>query len=90
MLNDAAILSNLRKASFVANLEKPVVIPTQRLGWLGFVWDLELSVFKVSNKFNKRIENTVRYLHDIRGSMLFVSARTLDKLAGKIISIAPG
>ena len=86
-LHDADfILDMLRKAGFVVNLEKSVFIPTQCLEWLGLVWDLKSGVLRVSDK---RIQNTFNLLHELQGSMPFVSARNLAKLAGKIISMSP-
>ena len=76
------VLNNLTNAGFVINNEKSVWEPTKYLTWLGLSVNLNKGCLYVSEE---RISNLLEIVEYITNNP-YISARTLAKLAGKIIS----
>ena len=76
------VLNTLINAGFVINKEKSVWEPTKTLTWLGISVNLNKGCLYVSNERISNLLETVKYITN----HLYGSARTLAKLAGKIIS----
>ena len=76
------VLNSLTKAGFIINSEKSVWQPTKVLTWLGIEVDLNNDTLKVSSERIDSILFTIEFIL----SKSYVSARTLSKLTGKLIS----
>ena len=80
--NSTFVLNSLTKAGFIINSEKSVWQPTKVLTWLGIEVDLNNDTLKISSE---RIDS-ILFITEFILSKVYVSARTLSKLTGKIIS----
>ena len=77
-----AVREDLRKAGFVAHVEKSQWEPTRKLIWLGFELDLEEGKIKVPRDKLTRIQGI---LQSTTGNK--ISARALASLIGKIVAL---
>ena len=80
----ALVKSTLENAGFMANVEKSVWTPTQRLHWLGFVVDLSKGHIEVPGE---RIKALQRKLESV-SRMETLCARQLASVIGTIISMS--
>ena len=82
-LEKSTFVSNsLTRAGFIINSDKSVWQPTKVLTWLGIEVDLNNDTLKISSE---RIDSILFNIEFI-SSKIYVSARTLSKLTGKLIS----
>ena len=72
----------MTRAGFIINSDKSVWQPTKVLTWLGIEVDLNNDTLKVSSERIDSILFTIEFIL----SKNYVSARTLSKLTGKLIS----
>lgn len=80
-----SVLKTLLASGFLPNFEKSIFVPTQKLGWLGFIWNLESGVIEVpKTKVEKIHANIEKILLDNRST-----ARNMASVLGKIISLIP-
>ena len=75
-------LNSLTRAGFIVNSEKLVWQPPKVLTWLGIEVDLNNDTLKISSERIDSILFTIEFIV----SKIYVSARTLSKLTGKLIS----
>ena len=78
------VKNSLKLSGFIANEEKSVWIPIQKMTWLGINADLKNKIFTISNE---RIDSVVSSLQLIINSLPYTTARTLASLCGKLISM---
>ena len=72
----------MTRAGFIINSDKSVWQPTKVLTWLGIEVDLINHTLKISSERIDSILFTIEFIL----SKIYVSARTLSKLTGKLIS----
>jgi hypothetical protein len=80
-----SVLATLLHAGFVPNYDKSVFTPTQKIEWLGFIWNLQEGVIQVPHG---KITNIADKINAIL-SKHRVTARNLASILGKIISLIP-
>ena len=73
----------MTKAVFIINSEKSVWQPTKVLTWLGIEVDLNNDTLKISSERIDSILFTTEFIL----SKIYVSAQTLSKLTGKLITV---
>ena len=78
--------SDLVKAGLVANCDKSVWVPVQRLEWLGISWDLFNAILFISQL---RIDRLISALHAFKEKLPYVTPRFVASVVGKIISLSP-
>ena len=76
------VSNSLTRAGFIVNSEKSIWQPTKVLTWLGIEVDLNNDTLKISSERIDSILFTIKFIL----SKIYVSARTLSKLTGKLIS----
>ncbi|CAB4032640.1 Hypothetical predicted protein [Paramuricea clavata] len=81
----ATVRSDIKASGFVPNDQKSVWEPTQIICWLGLQWDGVLGTIAISPQ---RIETLFADLNDVINQEK-VSARTLARVVGRIISTGP-
>ena len=81
--NSTFVLNSLTKAGFIINSEKSVWQPTKVLTWLGIEVDLNNDTLKISSERIDSILFTTKFIL----SKIYVSAQTLSKLTGKLITV---
>ena len=75
---------DLKSAGFFVNEDKSIWKPTQKLTWLGFVWDLRNSTLELPD------EKIARFQKDLNTLLCnSLTPRRLSKITGKIISFMP-
>ena len=84
---DALSCSNFVKATlinlaFVPNVKKSVWIPCQRVIWLGIAVNINNNTLSITSSRITSILNKIEFLTN----KIYISARELSELAGKIIS----
>ena len=80
------IRQDLLSAGFFVNEEKSVWEPTQKLVWLGFLWDLESGSLIIPKDKIDRFKTDLLYTIE---NIDKLTARRLAKITGKIISFTP-
>jgi hypothetical protein len=80
------IQDTLQRSGFIVNIEKSVFEPTNKLVWLGFVWNLQCGRLEVPVQKIDTIKSVVSNLLEKRGDIL---ARKLSSFVGKIIALKP-
>ena len=80
------VRSDLVKAGLVANCDKSVWVPVQRLEWLGISWDLFNAILFISQL---RIDRLISALHAFKEKLPYVTPRFVASVVGKIISLSP-
>ncbi len=73
-------------AGLVPNVEKSVWEPTQVIDWLGLTWNSEIGTLQV---IQRRVENTISCIDEVLAGLPDITARTLAKFVGKVISFKP-
>ena len=80
------VYDSLKRAGFVVNMEKSILEPTTSLNWLGLIWDSGDHSISIPEK---RISDLMVYIDLILSDLNNVSARSLAKVTGRIISMSP-
>ena len=80
--NSKFVRNSLIKAGFVLNENKSVWTPSKNMVWLGMEIDTNKNIIKITDD---RITNILNFIQ-ILFKKVYISARELSKLAGKIIS----
>ena len=80
------IQDTLRRSGFVVNIEKSVFDPTNKLVWLGFVWNLQYGRLEVPVQKLDDIKYIASNLLEKKGD---ITARKLSSFVGKIIALKP-
>ncbi|VDI40756.1 Hypothetical predicted protein [Mytilus galloprovincialis] len=80
------IKSDLIASGFVPNRDKCHWTPTQKLEWLGFIWNLDICKLNIPDR---KKYDLIDLVNIILNSSCKVKVRLLAKAAGKIISFTP-
>ena len=80
------IQDTLRRSGFVVNIEKSVFDPTNKLVWLGFVWNLQYGRLEVPVQKLDDIKYIASNLLEKKGD---ITARKLSSFVGKVIALKP-
>ena len=80
------VTHSLANAGFILNNEKSILYPTQCLEWLGIMWDSPNFVLSIPDR---RVQDSLAVLRQVRGCIPRVTARLLAKCTGKVISLSP-
>ena len=83
---DTIVRESLHNAGFLVNEEKSQFIPSKKMTWLGFVWNLEKGTLDIPDDKVKVILSMIRSVLD---GVKITSARKLASIVGKIISLKP-
>ena len=76
---------DLLDVGFLPNYEKSIFTPTQKLDWLGLLWNLEQGVIEVPENKMENIQRKISLI--LNGE--FITARSLASILGKLISLIP-
>ena len=76
------VKATLINSGFVPNVTKPIWIPCQRIIWLGIEIDINNKTLSITSSRITSILNKIEFLTN----KIYISARELSELAGKIIS----
>ncbi|XP_052797745.1 uncharacterized protein LOC128229889 isoform X1 [Mya arenaria] len=80
------VKDSLNRAGLIINDEKSVWLPVQNLEWIGLLWNsIDYSISIPA----RRIEDFKMLLLEFLNSLHIVSARSLAKCTGKVISMMP-
>jgi len=80
------VRKDLISAGLFINDEKSIWVPTQKLTWLGFVWDTKHLLLQIPDEKLSTFKDDVSNLHL---NMSKLTPRKLAKITGKIISFMP-
>ncbi|VDI24929.1 Hypothetical predicted protein [Mytilus galloprovincialis] len=80
------VKSDLIASGFVPNRDKCHWTPTQKLEWLGFIWNLDICKLNIPDR---KKNDLIELVNIILNSSCKVKVRLLAKVAGKIISFTP-
>ena len=80
------VRESLHNAGFLVNEEKSQFIPSKKMKWLGFVWNLEKGTLDIPDDKVKVILSMIRSVLD---GIKITNARKLASIVGKIISLKP-
>ena len=79
------VLYTSNKAGFVVNTEKSIWTPCKSLLWLGSLWNSAEHSIKVPDE---RVNDLIDSINSVFSSLPFVSARSLAKVTGRIVSLS--
>lgn len=85
MQNSDFVKLSLEKSGFVANAEKSVWVPVQRITWLGHLYDLKSGLLSVTLERTRAFKMEISNLFECRDGS--ITARKLAKVVGMIASM---
>ena len=80
------VKSDLIASGFIPNRDKCHWTPTQKLEWLGFIWNLDICKLNIPDR---KKNDLIELVNIILNSSCKVKVRLLAKAAGKIIAFTP-
>ena len=80
------VKQSLVDAGFLINEEKSIFVPTQKLEWLGILWDSQLFSHSI---LDRRISDLLCSITHIIDFFPVFTARKLAQVTGKVISLSP-
>ena len=80
------VKQSLVDAGFLINEVKSISVPTQKLEWLGILWDFQLFSLSISDR---RISDLLCLITHIIDLFPVFNARELAQVTGKVISLSP-
>ena len=80
------VKQSLVDVGFLINEEKSIFFPTQKLEWLGILWDSQLFSLSIPDR---RISDLLCLITHIIDFFPVFTARELAQVTGKVISLSP-